>query len=213
MRIGIIGSGKIGGTAARLFVEAGHEVAIANSRGPDSLTGLVDELGERARGATVEDAASFGEQVLVAIPFGRFGELPASPLVGTIVIDATNYYPGRDGHYPEIDDDRTTSTELLAGDLPGARVVQAFNTMYWETLRDGGRPDQGDDRLAVFIAGDDEDAKERVSLLIEEIGFAPIDSGSLAEGGRLQQPGSPIYAKDLTAHEARETLGALTHSP
>jgi 8-hydroxy-5-deazaflavin:NADPH oxidoreductase len=213
MRIGIIGSGNIGATAARLFVGAGHEVAIANSRGPDTLAGLVDELGDSARAATVEDAASFGELVLVAIPFGRYRDLPAAPLAGTIVVDATNYYSQRDGHLAEIDDDRTTSTELLAAHLPGARVAKAFNTMYWETLRDGGKPEQGDDRLALFVAGDDQDAKERVSRLIEEIGFSPIDTGTLAEGGRAQQPGSPIYAKDLTAHEGREAVGALTHSP
>jgi 8-hydroxy-5-deazaflavin:NADPH oxidoreductase len=213
MRIGIIGSGNIGATAARLFVGAGHEVAIANSRGPHTLTELVDALGGRARAATAEDAGSFGELVLVAIPFGRYRDLPAAALAGTTVIDATNYYPRRDGHFPELDEDRVTSSELLAADLPGARVVKAFNTMYWKTLRDRGRPDQGDDRLALFIAGDDQEAKERVSRLIEEVGFAPFDTGGLAEGGRLQRPGSPIYAKDLTAREAREALGALTHSP
>jgi predicted dinucleotide-binding enzyme len=210
MRIGIIGSGNIGAAAARLFVEAGHELAIANSRGPESLTDLVDSLGERAQAATAQDAAAFGDLVLVAIPFGRYPELPSEPLDGTTVIDATNYYSQRDGRFPELDDDGTTSSELLAAHLPGARVVKAFNTMYWKTLGDAGKPDGGDDRLALFIAGDDQDAKELVSRLVEEIGFTPVDTGSLAEGGRLQQPGSPIYAKDLPAHEAKKALGART---
>jgi 8-hydroxy-5-deazaflavin:NADPH oxidoreductase len=210
MRIGIIGSGKIGATAARLFVEAGHELAIANSRGPETLTDLVDSLGERAQAATAQDAAAFGELVLVAIPFGRHRELASEPLAGTTVIDAMNYYSQRDGHFPALDDDRTTSSELLAAHLPGARVVKAFNTMYWKTLGDAGKPDGGHDRLALFIAGDDQDAKELVSRLVEEIGFTPVDTGSLAEGGRLQQPGSPIYAKDLPAREAKQALAART---
>lgn len=206
MRIGVIGSGNIGATVARLFARAGHEVAIANSRGPESLAGLVEELGARARAATVEDAASYGDVVLVAIPFGRYRELPAAPLVGTIVIDAMNYYPNRDGHFPELDDDSTTSSELLAAHLPDARVVKTFNSMYWEVLRDRGEPDAAEDRLVLFVAGDDREAKDRVSALIEEIGFAPVDSGTLREGGRRQQPGSPIYTRLITAREAEEAL-------
>jgi 8-hydroxy-5-deazaflavin:NADPH oxidoreductase len=171
VRVGIIGSGHIGATAARLFVDAGHEVAIANSRGPESLAALVDELGERARAATVEDAESFGELVLVAIPFGRYTELPAEPLRDTIVVDAMNYYPERDGSFPDLDAGRTTSTELLGAHLPGARLVKAFNTMYWKTMGERGTREAEGDRLALFIAGDDADAKQTVAALIEEIGL------------------------------------------
>jgi 8-hydroxy-5-deazaflavin:NADPH oxidoreductase len=206
MRIGIIGSGYIGAAAAGLFLEAGHEVAIANSRGPESLRGLVDQLGERARAATVEQAESFGELVLVAIPFGRYTELPAEPLRNTIVVDAMNYYPQRDGSFPDLDAGRTTSTELLGAHLPGARLVKAFNTMYWKTLAERGRREGERDRLTLFIAGDDPDAKQTVARLIEEIGFAPVDTGGLAEGGRRQQPGSPIYNEALTAREAEQAL-------
>jgi 8-hydroxy-5-deazaflavin:NADPH oxidoreductase len=206
MNIGIIGSGKIGATAARLFVDAGHNVAIANSRGPDSLTGLVQDLGESARPATVEDAAASAELVLVAIPFGRYGELPAEALGNRIVVDAMNYYPERDGHFPELDDDTTTSTELLAAHVPDARVVKAFNSMRWTDL--GERASRGPlvERLVLFVAGDDQEAKERVSALIEEIGFAPVDTGSLAEGGRRQQVGSSVYTKPLVPNEARDLL-------
>jgi 8-hydroxy-5-deazaflavin:NADPH oxidoreductase len=206
MRIGVIGSGNIGATAARLFIEAGHEVAIANSRGPESLTDLVNELGGAARAATVEEAAALGELVLVAIPFGRYRELPPEPFAGKIVIDANNYFPQRNGHFAELDDDETTSSELLAAHLPEATVVKAFNTMNWKPLRDRASSGPLEERLALFVAGDDAGAKERVSSLIEEIGFAPVDTGSLAKGGRRQQPGSPVFAEPITAAEAPEVL-------
>jgi predicted dinucleotide-binding enzyme len=206
MRIAVIGSGRIGSTAARLFAQAGHEVTIANSRGPETLTDLVDELGEGVRAATVEDAASSAELVLVAIPFGRYRDLPAEALTGKIVVDAMNYYPERDGHVRELDEDTTTSTELLAAHLPGARVVKAFNTMKSGNLGQRGSHGPLDERLVMFVAGDDHEAKERVSNLIEEIGFAPIDDGSLPEGGRRQQPGSSVYVKELKPGEARELL-------
>jgi predicted dinucleotide-binding enzyme len=205
MNIGIIGSGNIGGTAAKLFADAGNNVAIANSRGPDSLSGLVEEIGSHARAATDEEAASFGEMVLVAIPFGRYRELPQVP-DGTIVIDAMNYYPGRDGNIADLDDDTTTSTEILAKHLPGARMVKAFNTMVAGALRDRGSHGSPDERLVLFEAGDDADAKQRVAALIDEIGFTPVDTGSLAEGGRRQQPGSAIYTRELTPSEAATAM-------
>jgi len=205
MNIGIIGAGNIGANAARLFADAGHEVAISNSRGPESLASLVEEIGTNARAATVDDAASFGEVVLVAIPFWCYESLPAGPLSGKIVVDAMNYYAGRDGR---IDFGDLTSSELLARRLPDARVVKAFNTMYYETLRTEGNR-SGGDRLVLFIAGDDEEAKAVVSRLIEEIGFEPIDTGPLGDGGRKQQPGSPIYNNPMTAEQARETLAGL----
>ena len=206
MEIGIIGSGRIGATAARLFVDAGHDVVIANSRGPDSLTDLVQDLCESARPATVEDAASIAELVLVAIPFGRYGELPAEALSNKIVVDAMNYYPERDGHFRELDDDTTTSTELLAAHAPDARVVKAFNTMKWTDLGERGSQGPLDERLVILVAGDDQEAKDRVSALIEQIGFAPVDTGGLAEGGRRQQPGSSVYVKPLIPNEARDLL-------
>jgi len=209
MRIGIIGSGNIGSTAARLFVDAGHEVAIANSRGPETLTDLVEDLGEDARAGTVEEVASFGEAVLVAIPFGRYPDLPAASFADRVVIDAMNYYPNRDGNIAELDDDTTTSTELLAAHAPGARVVKAFNSMHYRVLADRGKPGGGEDRLALFVAGDDAEAKTLVSGLIEEIGFAPVDTGSLAKGGRRQQPGSPIYVEPVTESEARGVLAGM----
>jgi predicted dinucleotide-binding enzyme len=208
MRIGVIGSGNVGGTVARLVVGHGHEVAIANSRGPQSLQGLVAELGERGRAGTVEEVAAFGDPVVVATPLGAYDELPAAALAGKTVIDAGNYYASRDGQIPELDSDETTSSELLAERLPESKVVKAFNTMQSGMLAAEGRPDAAaEDRLALFVAGDDGAAKRTVSDLVSELGFAPIDTGSLAEGGRRQQPGAAVYGRVLRGADARAALG------
>jgi predicted dinucleotide-binding enzyme len=208
MKIAIIGSGKIGSTAARLFIGAGHEVAIANRRGPQSLEPLQRELGAALQPASIKDAVRFGDVVLVAVPLHAIDALPAASFAGKIVVDANNYYPNRDGHIPELDRDETTSSELLARHLPGARVVKAFNTMYYATLGEAGDPSKPeDDRLALFVAGDDQQAKQVAIDLIEQLGFAAMDNGSLADGGRRQQPGSPIYNTNLTGAQARAALG------
>jgi len=203
MTIGIIGSGNIGSTAARLFVKAGHDVAVSNSRGADTLQNLVAELGTRARALTVEENARFGDVVLVAIPFGQYKTLPAKALTGKIVIDAGNYYPERDGQFTELDLSKTTSSELVAEHLPGTRVVKAFNTIYYKDLAEQGDTKLSfEDRRAIFLAGDDVDAKAVVARLIEDIGFAPIDLGGLHEGGKRQQPGTPVYNKNLNRMQA-----------
>ncbi len=205
MNIGIIGSGNIGATAARLFVRAGHSVAISNSRGPESLRDLVSGIGGNVRAATVEEAADFGEVALVAIPFFAYETLSADRLDSKIVVDATNYYPGRDG---QMDFGGLTSSEVISKHLPGARLVKAFNTMYYETLATAGSR-SGVDRLALFVAGDDPEAKATVSRLIQEIGFSPVDTGSLRDGGRWQQPDSPIYNAPMTEEQAREALADM----
>jgi predicted dinucleotide-binding enzyme len=209
MKIGIIGSGNIGANAARLFVRAGHEVLLSNSRGGEGLDALVTELNGKAQAATIEEAARLGEVVLVAIPFGKFRTLPADAFKGKIVIDAGNYYPGRDGSFAELDKDETTSSELLASHLLGARLVKGFNTIWYEHLRTQGDTSLPlEERRAIFIAGDDAEAKERVARLIEEIGFAAVDTGSLSEGGRRQQPGTSVYNKELTARDAEQVLAS-----
>jgi predicted dinucleotide-binding enzyme len=203
VKIGVIGAGRIGANAARLFARMGHEVVISSSRGPETLSTVVEEIGNNARAVRIEEAADFGDVVLEAIPFGRYEELPADRLKGKIVIDASNYYPQRDG---EIDLGGLTSTEAVARHLPDSRVVKAFNTMYYERLANEGRPGLPfEERLVLFVAGDDEEAKGIVSHLIEEIGFAPIDTGSLKKSYR-QEPGSPIYNNPMTPEQAREML-------
>lgn len=213
MNIGIIGSGSIGATAARLFTQAGHAVALSNSRGPATLADLVAGLGPKAHAATAPDAARFGEVVLVAIPFGRYADLPAEALSGKIVIDAGNYYPPRDGRFPELDGGRTTSSEMVAAHLPGARVVKAFNTINSEHLGTQGDPALPiEERRAIFVAGDDADAKRLVSGLIEEIGYGAVDTGSLRDGGPRQQPDSPVYNREMTVQEARAATAPVRPS-
>lgn len=212
MKIGIIGAGRIGGTAARLFARAGHEVTLSNSRGPASLEELVANInrevgGARVRAATVADAAGFGDVVLLAAPWQAQDALPDPALVrGKIVIDAMNPYSasGR-----VVDLGGSTSSEEVAKRLPGARLVKAFNTIYFKHLAGQGRSDAPlENRRAIFVAGDDVVAKKAVSDLIQQIGFAPLDTGTLREGGRGQQPGTPIYNRDLTHAEAVAILAA-----
>ena len=208
MRIGFIGAGHIGGTLAKLFSDVGHEVGLSNSRGPATLTELVDRIGERARAMTVPEAAEFGEVVIVSIPLRSYRQVPPEPLAGKVVIDTNNYYAGRDGRMDELEEGSTTSSELLQAHLPGARVVKAFNTIHWEQLRDKGQPAGRDGRLALPIAGDDAGAKQLVAGLIDEIGFDTVDTGTLAEGGRRQEPNTPVYGALLTAEQSRERLGS-----
>ena len=207
MKIGIVGSGSIGANAARLFVRTGHEVALSNSRGGQGLEALVEELGDRSHATTIEDAAKFGEVVLIAIPFDKYRTLPRDAFKGKVVIDAGNYYPERDGKFPELDGDETTSSEMMASHLKEARLVKGFNTIYFKHLASQGDTSLPlEERRAIFIAGDDTKAKEIVARLIEEIGFAAVDTGFLHEGGRSQQPGTAVYNKDVTAKEAAALL-------
>jgi hypothetical protein len=208
MRIGIVGTGNIGGTTARLFADAGHEVALSNSRGPESLSALVESVGGDARAVTVADAVEFGEVVLLALPFRARDSLPDHELfAGRVVVDATNPYTES---FEVMDLGEDTSSGLVAAQLPGARVVKAFNTMYWETLRDESRPEAPTaERLALFLAGDDEEAKAVVAGLVADAGFAPVDAGGLVEGGRRLEPGSPVYDEPMGPEEARTRLAEL----
>jgi len=203
MNIGIIGAGNIGANAACLFAKAGHYVAISNSRGPESLTSLIATLGPNVTASTVDAAAKFGEVILLATPWRTPEALPSPKLLeGKIVIDAMNNYTST-GDVQDLGS--STSSEEIAQRLLSARLVKAFNTLYFETLRTSGKTEPKN-RLVLFVAGDDAEAKAVVSKLIEEIGFAPFDTGSLREGGRLQQPGSPIYNKPLTVEQAQKIL-------
>jgi predicted dinucleotide-binding enzyme len=205
MNIGILGAGNIGANAARLFAAAGHDVRISGSRDPRALEAKARELGERVRAATPADAVAFGDVVLLAVPWSRKEDaIPdAGPYDDKIVIDAMNPYT-EDFEIEDLGD--RTSSEITETLVPGARLVKAFNTMHYRRLATEGKPKGTRGRLAMFLAGDDPAAKAVVAGLIDEIGFEPIDTGSLAEGGRRQQPGSPIYNVPLTASEAKKML-------
>jgi predicted dinucleotide-binding enzyme len=204
MNVGIIGSGNIGRATATRLVAAGHSVWISNSRGPESLAGLEQDLGQLANAATVTDAAREAEVVIVATPLAAVGSLPAEELRGKVVVDANNYYPSRDGRISELEDG-LGSSEWLAQHLQGARVVKAFNTMWSENLLHKAVPHGAIERLALPVAGDDEEAKALVSRLIDDMGFDPVDAGTLRDG-RRQQPGTEVYNVLLDAEGVRHAL-------
>jgi predicted dinucleotide-binding enzyme len=203
--IGIIGAGNIGSQLARLAVQHGHQVVIANSRGPETLTDLVAELGDGARAATRDEAAAAGEIVVVTTPLAAIETIPVEPLVGKVVIDTNNYYPQRDGHIQALDDETTTTAELLQDHLPGARVVKAFNHIGAADLTGHATPTGTPDRRALVVAGDDDAAKAVVADLIDEFGFDVVDAGPLAEGWRIQRD-TPGYVARFTAEELRGKL-------
>src|SRR3954447_21641920 len=196
--IGFIGSGHIGSTLARLAVGAGHDVVLSNSRGPETLTDLVDQLGPHARAATAAEAAAAGDIVVVTIPLKDYREVPVEPLRGKVVIDTNNYYPQRDGHIAELDDGSTTSSELLQAHLPESRVVKAFNNIQFGHLGRLQRPAGDPERSALAIAGDDEAAKRTVAEFLDSIGYDAVDVGPLAEGWRYQ-PDTPAYGQPYVA--------------
>jgi predicted dinucleotide-binding enzyme len=205
--IGLIGAGNIGSQLARLGVENGYDVILSNSRGPETLSALVHELGPGARAATPADAAREGDIVVVTIPLKRYREVPVEPLAGKIVIDTNNYYPQRDGHIPELDDESTTTAELLQAHLPKSRVVKAFNHIYAAELTTHGLPAGAKNRRALVIAGDDAEAKKTVTHLIDQFGFDTVDAGPLREGWRIQRD-TPGYGPRRNAEELRKDLAA-----
>lgn len=190
--LGIIGSGRIGGAVARLAVDAGIDVVLSNSRGPQTLRALADRLGPRARAATPAEAAAAGDWAVVAVPFSAVPHLPADTLAGKIVIDTNNYYRLRDGVIAELETGSLTAGELFRRYVLGARTVKTFNTIYFEHLIALARPAGSPDRSALPIAGDDDVAKKSVTALLDRLGYDTVDAGVTAESWRIQE-GSPAY--------------------
>ncbi len=190
--VGLIGSGQIGGTVARLSVAAGHQVVLSNSRGPETLKDLVTELGPLARAATAAEAATAGDLVVVSVPVLAFGKLPSGALAGRVTMDTCNYYPQRDGQLAELDSGSLTSSALLQRDLPGAAVVKVFNNIFYKHLQSLARPAGDPSRSFLPIAGDDAAAKSAVTAFLDSIGYGAVDAGTLADSWR-QEPGTPVY--------------------
>jgi 8-hydroxy-5-deazaflavin:NADPH oxidoreductase len=203
--IGLIGAGHIGSQVARLGLAHGYAVVIGNSRGPETLSALVAELGPNARAATAVDAAKAGDIVVVTVPLKNYRQVPVEPLAGKVVIDTNNYYPQRDGHIPELDNESTTTSELLQAHLPTSKVVKAFNHIYAAQLTTDGTPAGTKNRRALAIAGDDPEAKARVTELLDQFGFDTVDAGPLREGWRIQRD-TPGYGPRRTAEELRNDL-------
>lgn len=202
MRIGIVGSGNVGGALTRRLAALGHELSVANSRGPGSLEALVAESGAEA--ATVEDAVRDADLVIVAVPLKAVPDLPCEAFAEKVVVDAGNYYPARDGEIVQIEGGLPSST-WVAQYLGSATVVKALNSIQAGHLESHGRPSGDPDRIALPIASDDGAAKQRVADLVEQLGFDPVDAGTLANSWR-QQPDTPVYGTDLDVAGVHEGL-------
>ncbi|WP_416972660.1 NADPH-dependent F420 reductase [Streptomyces sp. 4F14] len=216
--VGLIGTGNIGSAIARLAVAAGLDVVLSNSRGPESLSGLVEELGPRARAASPREAAEAGDLVVLTIPLGvALAGLPAEVPAGRTVIDTTVYYPYRDGRIEELekgwpDEAPPTSSELLQRRLPGAHLVKTFSNVDFHRLSLLARPAGAPDRSALAVAGDDQGAKSRTIAFLDAIGYDAVDLGTLADSWRIG-PNTPLHVQpylgprpqNLTTHEERGT--------
>lgn len=207
MKISIIGAGHIGGNLARLLVKTGNDVAIANSRGPSSLRSFVYELGGQLHPVDVSGAVAYSDIIIVAIQWRNLGSMPVFRAEGKIIVDTTNPYKD-DGTFFELGDD--ISSTMVKDHFPGGRLVKAFNTIWYKHLIESGNSDLPlGERRAIPICGDDKDAKEKISQLIQEIGFGPIDTGSLIEGTKIQGIHGVLYNRVLTVRETGSILKDL----
>jgi len=203
--IGLIGAGHIGSTLAKTFVDHGYDVVVSNSRGPETLTDLVAQLGPKARAATTTEAAEAADIAVVTIPLRAIDSVPVEPLAGKIVIDTNNYYPQRDGHIAALDDESTTTAELLQAHLPTSKVVKAFNHILWSQILEHAKPVGTPGRRALGVFSDDADAAATVGQLIDTIGFDPVVVTPLSEGWRVQRD-TPAYVSVCTADELRTAM-------
>jgi 8-hydroxy-5-deazaflavin:NADPH oxidoreductase len=213
--LGLIGAGHIGGALARTALDAGWDVVISNSRGPETLADLVSELASRptaggaVRAGTATEAAAAADVAVVTIPVKAIGQVPVEPLDGKVVIDTNNYYPQRDGQIASLDEGSTTSASLLQEHLPSSQVVKTFNHITSTHLIEHAQPAGTSGRRALAVAGDDDAAKATVTALIDELGFDVVDAGPLSESWRIE-PGTPGYGPRLDASGMREALAAAT---
>jgi 8-hydroxy-5-deazaflavin:NADPH oxidoreductase len=210
--IGILGSGHVGSNLAKAAIAHGYDVVLSNTQGPDSLAGLVKELGPQASAATPAAAAATGDFAIVAIPLTTIGQVPVEPLAGKVVIATVNYFPQRYGHVPGIDNGTTTAPGLLQAHLPASRVVRAFSMINAAEMSGDGHPQGDPRRRALALAGDDPAAKHLVTGLYEEFGFDAVDIGDLDESWRVDA-GQPAFVTrqnvaELTANVAKAKRGA-----
>jgi len=210
--LGIIGAGHIGSQIARAAVKAGYDVVIANSRGPETLTDLVAELGPKARAATAEDAGRAGDVVVVTVPLRAVEQIPVEPLAGKIVLDTNNYYFERDGHIDALDRGETTTSQILQQHLPTSKVVKAFNHIPWGDITTDVAPAGTPNRRALATAGDDPEAVAFVTRLYDEFGFDTVNIGPLSESWRVERD-RPAYVVRQNAAELTANLAKANRLP
>lgn len=203
--IGIIGAGEVGSQIARAAIAAGYAVAIANSRGPETLAGLIAELGPSARAATPAEAARAGDFVVIAVPLKLAINMPVAELSGKIVLDTNNYMPGRDGNFPMVDSGEKSVHQLRQEQLPTSKVVKAFTHIQAPTLLRFARPAGSPDRLALAVSSEYPDAVELVARLYDEFGYDSVDNSPLSESWR-SGPGTPVWYQSLAGGQNRESL-------
>ena len=207
--IGFIGSGHIGGQVARAAVTHGYDVVMSNSRGPETLSELIAELGPHARAATPVEAAEAADFAVVTIPLKAYTAVPVAPLAGKIVIDTNNYYWERDGHIAQLDDETATVTGMLQEHLPTSKVAKGFNHIYAADITTDGSPAGSENRRALATAGDSAEAVELVTKLYDEFGFDTVNIGPLSESWRVERD-RPAYVVRQNAEELRANLALAT---
>jgi predicted dinucleotide-binding enzyme len=203
--IGIIGAGEVGRQIARAAIANGYEVVIANSRGPETLAPLIDELGPSARAATAAGAAAAGEFVIVAVPLKLVNNMPVKELAGKIVLDTNNYMPWRDGHFPVVDSGEKTVHELRQEQLPTSKVAKAFTHIQAPRLFISASPPRTPGRHALSVSSNFPEAVELVTRLYDQFGFDTVDNSPLSESWR-SGPGQPAW--NAHAHQTRAELSA-----
>ncbi|MBG6054610.1 putative dinucleotide-binding enzyme [Salinibacterium sp. CAN_S4] len=207
--IGFIGAGNIGSQVARKAIESGYDVVLSNSRGPETLADLIQELGPQARAATAVQAAEAADIAVVTVPLKNYRDVPVDELAGKIVIDTNNYYFERDGHIASLDNSEATVSGLLQEHLPQSYVVKGFNHITSDDITTDGSPADDPDRRALAIAGDDDAAKATVTELYDAFGFDTVDVGSLEERWRVERD-RPAYGQRQTKAELKENLAKAT---
>lgn len=203
--IGIIGAGEVGSQIARAAIANGYTVVIANSRGPETLTSLIAELGASARAATAAEAAAAGDFAVIAVPLKLIGDMPAQELAGKIVLDTNNYMAGRDGHFPAVDSGEKTVHELRQEQLPTSKIVKAFTHIQAPTLLRFARPVGSPDRLALAVSSDHPEAVSLVTELYDQFGYDSVDNSPLSESWR-SGPGTPVWHRSLLGGQGRDAL-------
>ncbi|WP_045741149.1 NADPH-dependent F420 reductase [Actinoplanes rectilineatus] len=208
---GIIGAGNIGSQVARAVIALGHDVVIANSRDPETLSALIDDLGPSARAATAREAGAAGDVVVVTVPFGKYKDVPVEPLAGKIVLDTDNYYWERDGRFGELDRGEATTSGLLQQHLPSSKVVKAFNHITAAAITTDGSPSGTPGRRALVVSSDHPDAVAFATELYDRIGFDAVDVSPLSESWRVERD-RPAYVVRQDRAELEANLAKATRT-